>query len=44
VTDGMVWNPYLTQKDEVTTAKVKALKSRLHKASDHFPVSAVMDL
>ncbi len=44
VTDAMVWNPYLKQKDAETTAQVKALKDDLNKASDHFPVSAVLDL
>ena len=44
VSDGMVWNPYLKQKDDATTAKVKALKKKLLNASDHFPLSAVLDL
>jgi endonuclease/exonuclease/phosphatase family metal-dependent hydrolase len=44
VTDAMVWNPYLKQKDAETTAQVKALKDDLLEAADHFPVSAVLDL
>ena len=42
--DAMVWNPYLDQKDEATAAKVKAVRNALLKASDHFPVSAVLEL
>ena len=44
VVDAMVWNPYLKQKDEDTTAQVVALKSTLLQASDHFPVSATLEL
>ncbi len=44
VVDGMVWNPYLKQKDAATTTLVKDLKDDLIKASDHFPVSVVLDL
>ena len=44
VTDAMVWNPYLKQKDADTTAQVKAMKDDLKNASDHSPVSAVLDL
>jgi len=44
LTDGMVWNPYLKQKDAATTAQVKGLKKSLLDASDHFPVSAVVDV
>ena len=44
VKDAMVWNPYLNQKDEDTNKKVKDLKDTLLKASDHFPLSAVIDL
>ena len=44
VQDAMVWNPYLTQKDDATTDKVVALKRELKNASDHFPVSIIVDL
>ncbi len=44
VTEAMVWNPYLTQETDELTAKVKGLKDELLRASDHFPVSAVLDL
>jgi endonuclease/exonuclease/phosphatase family metal-dependent hydrolase len=43
VTDAMVWNPFLKQATEEKTAKVKAIKEVLMEASDHFPVSAVLD-
>ena len=41
--DAMVWNPYLDQKDDAKAAKVKAVRNALLNASDHFPVSAVLD-
>lgn len=41
--DAMVWNPYLKQKDQATTDTVKALKSSLVRASDHFPLSAIFE-
>ncbi len=44
VKDALVWNPYLQQKDANTTSKVKALKETLREASDHYPVSAVIDV
>jgi predicted extracellular nuclease len=42
--DAMVWNPYLDQKDDAKAAEVKAVRNALLKASDHFPVSVVLDL
>jgi endonuclease/exonuclease/phosphatase family metal-dependent hydrolase len=44
VTDAMVWNPFLDQETEEKTAKVKAIREILLNASDHFPVSAVLEL
>ncbi len=44
VSDAMVWNPYLEQDTDEKTAQVTALKDTLLKASDHFPVSALLDL
>lgn len=44
VKDALVWNPKLTQKNASTDKRVKALKDSLLKASDHFPVSAVIDV
>jgi hypothetical protein len=43
VNDAMVWNPFLDQDTQEKTAKVKAIKEILLKASDHFPVSAVLE-
>lgn len=43
IRDAMIWNPYLDQKDDATAAKVKEVRNALLKASDHFPVSAVLD-
>jgi endonuclease/exonuclease/phosphatase family metal-dependent hydrolase len=43
-TDAMVWNPFLKQATEEKTAEVKAIKEILLSASDHFPVSAVVEL
>jgi hypothetical protein len=40
----MVWNPFLNQATEEKTAKVRAIKEELLSASDHFPVSAVVEL
>jgi endonuclease/exonuclease/phosphatase family metal-dependent hydrolase len=44
VSEAMVWNPYLEQETDEKTAQVKALKDTLLNASDHFPVSVVLDL
>ena len=44
VSEAMVWNPYLTQETEEKTDQVKAMKGTLKNASDHFPVSALLDL
>lgn len=44
VSDAMAWNPYLRQETEEKTDQVKAMKDTLLKASDHFPVSAILDL
>jgi hypothetical protein len=43
VTEGMVWNPFFAQETDEMTVKVKALKEELLGASDHFPVSAVLE-
>jgi hypothetical protein len=40
----MVWNPFLTQETDEMTAKVKDIKEVLLRASDHFPISAVLEL
>ena len=44
VSDAMVWNPYLKQNTEAKTVEVKAMRDALRGASDHFPVSAVLEL
>ncbi len=44
VKDAIVWNPYLKQEDDDKSAQVNAIKDALLKASDHFPVSTVLDL
>jgi endonuclease/exonuclease/phosphatase family metal-dependent hydrolase len=44
VTNAMVWNPFLTQETDEMTAKVKNIKEVLLRASDHFPISAVLEL
>jgi endonuclease/exonuclease/phosphatase family metal-dependent hydrolase len=40
----MTWSPYLKQETVEKTDQVKAMKDVLLDASDHFPVSAVLDL
>ncbi len=44
VTEAMVWNPFLNQETDEMTSKVKDIKEILLRASDHFPVSAVLEL
>jgi endonuclease/exonuclease/phosphatase family metal-dependent hydrolase len=44
VSDAMTWSPYLKQETVEKTDQVKAMKDVLLDASDHFPVSAVLDL
>ncbi len=44
VKDHIVWNPYLDHKDDATKAKVDAVSGALKTASDHFPVSVVVEL
>jgi endonuclease/exonuclease/phosphatase family metal-dependent hydrolase len=44
IQDFTVWNPYLKQATAEKDAEVKALKERLQSASDHFPVSAILEL
>lgn len=44
VLDSTVWNPFLRQATEEKNAQVKALKEILQGASDHFPVSAILEL
>ena len=44
VKDHIVWNPFLDHKDDATKAKVDAVRDALKAASDHFPVSVVLEL
>lgn len=44
VLDTTVWNPYMDHKPEEKDQRVKALKSHLKVASDHFPVSVTLQL
>lgn len=44
VHDAIVWNPYLKQKDTATTNQVRAIQTALREASDHYPVSAVIEV
>ncbi len=44
VRDVTVWNPYMDQEPETRAQRIKALKSRLRQASDHYPVSALVEL
>lgn len=44
IREAMAWNPYLEQKTSELTDRVQAIKDALLKASDHFPVSAMLEL
>ena len=44
VLDYMIWNPYLDFSDSAKSDQVKNIKTALKKASDHFPVSATVEL
>ncbi len=39
-----VWNPYMDHKPDAKNEKIKAMKSTLKNASDHYPVSAIIEL
>ena len=43
VSDAMVWNPYLKQDTDEKTALVKGMRDVLLNASDHFPVSGILE-
>ena len=44
VVDATVWNPYLDHKPQEKEDRVNAIKTELKAASDHFPVSAELEL
>jgi endonuclease/exonuclease/phosphatase family metal-dependent hydrolase len=44
VKDVVVWNPYLEHEPEARARQIRALKNRLRQASDHYPVSAVIEV
>jgi endonuclease/exonuclease/phosphatase family metal-dependent hydrolase len=44
VKDVTVWNPYLDHKPASKDDAVSALRDELKRASDHYPVSAQIDL
>lgn len=44
VLDTTVWNPYLDHKPQAKEDQVNAIKTELKAASDHFPVSAEVEL
>ena len=44
VKDYIVWNPYFDHKDDTKNAKVDAVGHTLKTASDHFPVSVVLEI
>ena len=39
-----VWNPYMDHKPAAKDQKIKALKNELKNASDHYPVSVLVEL
>jgi endonuclease/exonuclease/phosphatase family metal-dependent hydrolase len=44
VDDVTVWNPYLDHKPESKDQTISDLRDELKNASDHYPVSAMVDL
>lgn len=42
--DLTIWNPYMDHTTVEKNQKVKALKSILKNASDHYPVSVIVEL
>ena len=44
IIDTTVWNPYLEHKPQAKEDQVDAIKTELKAASDHFPVSAVLEV
>jgi endonuclease/exonuclease/phosphatase family metal-dependent hydrolase len=44
VLDTTVWNPYIDHKPQTKEDQVNAIKAELKAASDHFPVSAELEL
>ena len=39
-----LWNPYYDHKNDARNAQVNAIRDALRYASDHFPVSALLEL